>query len=126
MINKVILIGNIGGDVKIVKTKDGSQIAKASLATSEKYKDKSGNKTEKTEWHNLVFFGKLADVAEKYVKKGDRLYVEGKINTNTYEKDGKTNYFVSIVVNQMQMLGGTTRESNNKQNEQVENSDLPF
>jgi single-strand DNA-binding protein len=88
-VNKVILLGNIGKDPEVRETKAGN-IVNLVMATSEKYTDKSGQKQENTEWHNLVVFGKLADVVAKYVKKGDKLYVEGSITTRKWEdKEGK-------------------------------------
>ncbi len=89
MINKVILVGNVGKDPEVRHLESGVAVAQLPLATSETYKDKSGNKTTQTEWHNLVFWRGLADVVEKYVKKGDPLYIEGKIRSRSYDdKDG--------------------------------------
>ena len=105
-VNKVILLGNIGKDPEVRETKAGN-IVNLVMATSEKYTDKSGQKQENTEWHNLVVFGKLADVVSKYVKKGDKLYVEGSITTRKWEdKEGNTRYNTEIKVRDLTMLGG--------------------
>jgi len=110
-VNKVILLGNIGKDPEVRETKAGN-IANLTMATSERYTDKSGQKQEKTEWHNLVVFGKLADIVAKYVKKGDKLYVEGSITTRKWEdKEGNTRYNTEIKVRDLTMLGGTEKRS---------------
>ena len=110
-VNKVILLGNIGKDPEVRETKSGN-IANLVLATSERYTDKSGQKQENTEWHNLVVFGKLADVVAKYVKKGDKLYVEGSITTRKWEdKEGNTRYNTDIKVRDLTMLGGTEKKA---------------
>lgn len=97
-INKVILIGNVGQDPEIRQTQTGQELANFSLATSENWKDKSGEKKEKTEWHNIIVFGNLVSVVKNYIKKGTKLYIEGQLETQKYEKDGKTNYTTKIVV----------------------------
>ena len=105
-VNKVILIGRVGNepDIKVIGEK---KVANFSFATSETYKDKnSGDKIENTEWHNIVIWGGLADVVESYVHKGDQLYLEGKLMTRKWEKEGITYSRTEIVCNQMQMLGG--------------------
>lgn len=110
-VNKVILLGNIGKDPEVRETKAGN-IVNMVMATSEKYTDKSGQKQEKTEWHNLVVFGKLADVVSKYVKKGDKLYVEGSITTRKWEdKEGNTRYTTEVKVRDLTMLGGAEKKS---------------
>lgn len=107
-VNKVILIGNCGRDPEIRYTPDGKAVANISLATSESWKDKnSGEKVEKTEWHNLVFWGKLAEIVGEYVKKGGQIYVEGKLHTEKWQdKDGKDRYTTKITCDQMLLLGG--------------------
>ena len=105
MVNKVILIGRLGKDPEIVYANSGTAIAKVALATSEKRKDQSGQYVEKTEWHNLVMFGKLADVVGQYLKKGSQAYFEGRLETEKWEKDGVTRYTTKVIVNQMEMLG---------------------
>lgn len=103
-VNKVMLIGRVGSDVTI-RTAGDQKVASFTLATSEKYKGKDGNMVENTEWHNISIWGKLAEVAEKYVTKGTQLYIEGKIKTEKYQKDGQDKFIVRIVANSMQLLG---------------------
>ena len=104
-VNRVFLIGRVGKDPE-VKQITGGAVAKFTIATSESYKNKAGEKVEQTEWHNCVIFGKLCDIVEKYVKKGDMLYVEGKIVYGSYEHDGVKRYTTDIKVNELKMLGG--------------------
>lgn len=103
-VNKVILVGNVGKDPEIRHLDSGIAVASFSLATSESYKAKNGERVTTTEWHNIVLWRGLAEVAEKYVKKGSKLYLEGKITSRQYEKDGQTKYFTEIVANNMVML----------------------
>ena len=105
-LNKVMLIGNVGNDPEIRATGSGARVAKVSLATNRSWTDRnSGQKNEKTEWHRLTFFGRLVDIVEQWVKKGDRLYVEGRIEYSQTEGEGGTKYWTDIVVNEMVMLG---------------------
>ena len=111
-INKVILVGTVGKDPEMKYMPSGDAIANLTLATNESWKDKNtGEKKESTEWHNLSIFGGLADVASKYVRKGQLLYVEGSLKTRSWEKDGQKHYSTGIVVSEMQMLG-SKREGN--------------
>jgi single-strand DNA-binding protein len=102
-VNKVILVGRVGKDPE-VRQAGSSSVANFSMATSEKFKDKSGQWVENTEWHNIVLWGKQAELAGQYVRKGSMLYVEGSIKTETYEKDGQTKYVTKITGRQMQFL----------------------
>ena len=105
-LNKVMLIGNVGSDPDIRTTSAGTMVAKTSLATNRSYQDRSGQRQEQTEWHRLTFFGRLAEIVEQYVKKGDRLYAEGRIEySQTQDDQGNTRYWTDIVVNEMVMLG---------------------
>ncbi len=104
-VNKVILVGNVGKDPEVQYIKEDVPVARFTLATSETYKDKNGEKQTTTEWHNIVVWRGLAKVVEQWVKKGSQLYIEGKITNRSYEKDGVTKYFTEIVANNMQMLG---------------------
>jgi single-strand DNA-binding protein len=107
-LNKVMLIGNVGNDPEIRATSSGARVAKVSLATNRAWTDRnSGQKNEKTEWHRLTFFGRLVDVVEQWVKKGDRLYVEGRIEYSQTESDQGPRYWTDIVVTEMVMLGST-------------------
>lgn len=106
-VNKAILVGNLGKDPEIRYMPSGEAVASATLATTDKWKDKSGEKQEKTEWHNLTFFGRQAEIAGEYLKKGSQIYVEGRISTEKWQdKEGKDRYTTKIIVQQMQMLGG--------------------
>lgn len=105
-LNKVMLIGNLGKDPDLRFTQSGLAVASFSIATSEEWTDKNTNeKKEKTEWHRIVAFGKLAEICGKYLTKGRQVYVEGKLQTRSWEQDGVTKYTTEIVVNDMQMLG---------------------
>jgi len=110
-VNKVILLGNLGKDPEIRHLENGTPVASFSIATSETYKDKtSGERIEKTEWHNVVLWRGLAEVAEKYLHKGDQVYIEGKLRTRSWEKDGVTRYTTEIVVDNMNMLSKRSSE----------------
>lgn len=105
-VNKAILIGNLGKDPDVRYSPDGSAITNITLATTENWKDKSGEKQEKTEWHRVAFFGKLAEIAGEYLKKGSQVYVEGRIQTRKWQdKEGQDRYTTEIVADRMQMLG---------------------
>ena len=106
-LNKVMLIGNVGNDPDIRATSSGTQVGKVSLATNRQWKDGSGQQREKTEWHRLTFFGRLVDIVDQWVKKGDRLYVEGRIEYSESEKDGQKRYWTDVIVTEMVMLGST-------------------
>jgi single-strand DNA-binding protein len=106
-VNKVILVGNLGRDPEVRYMPDGGAITNVSIATTDTWKDKSGEKQEKTEWHRVVFFSKLAEIAGEYLKKGSQVYVEGRLQTRKWQdKDGVEKYTTEIVADRMQMLGG--------------------
>ena len=106
-VNKVILVGNLGKDPEVRYMPSGGAVANTTLATSESWKDKqSGETQERTEWHNLTFYGKVAEIAGEYLKKGSQIYVEGSIRTEKWQdKEGKDRYTTKIIVSEMQMLG---------------------
>ena len=105
-INKVILVGNLGADPETRYTPSGTAITSIRIATSESWKDKTtGEQQERTEWHRVKFFGRLAEIAGEYLKKGSQVYVEGKLRTDEYEKDGIKRYSTDIIADEMQMLG---------------------
>ena len=108
VLNKVMLIGNLGRDPEIKMTPSGQKVATFSIATTERYTDRNGQKQEKTEWHNIVAWRKLAEIIERYVKKGSSIYIEGKLTTRSWDdpQSGQKRYKTEIVANQMQMLGG--------------------
>ena len=105
-VNKVILIGNLGADPEVRYTPDGAQVANFNLATSESWNDRtSGEKQERTEWHRLVVWRKLAEIAGQYLKKGSKIYIEGKLQTRSWEdQSGQKRYTTEVVVNELQML----------------------
>jgi len=106
-VNKVILVGNLGKDPEVKYLDSGVAVANFSLATTENYKNKEGEKVSQTEWHNIVLWRGLAEVAEKYLKKGASVYIEGKIKTRKWEdKEGNTRYNTEILADNMTMLGG--------------------
>lgn len=106
-VNKVILVGNLGRDPEVRYSPNGSAVANVTIATSESWKDKNtGEKQERTEWHRIVFFGRLAEIAGEYLKKGAQIYVEGRLQTRKWQdKEGQDRYTTEIVANEMQMLG---------------------
>ena len=106
-VNKAILIGNLGADPEVRFTPGGQAVANFRIATSESWKDKEGNKQEKTEWHRIVVWGKLAELCGEYLKKGRQAYVEGRLQTREWtDKEGKKNYTTEVVANQVTFLGG--------------------
>ncbi|MCR5887696.1 single-stranded DNA-binding protein [Hymenobacter sp. J193] len=106
-INKVILIGNLGKDPEVRHLEGGASVAHFTLATNDHYKDKQGNRVERTEWHNITAWRGLAEMAEKYLKKGHQVYIEGKLRTRQYQdKDNQTRYITEIVADEITMLGG--------------------
>lgn len=111
MVNKVILVGNLGADPE-VKDVNGSKVANFRIATSETYTDKQGAKQTNTEWHSIVAWRNLAEIIEKYVKKGSQVYVEGKLQTRSWEKDGVKHYSTEILISTLKMLGGKKEDNN--------------
>lgn len=104
-INKVILIGNLGADPETRFTQAGSPVTNFRIATSENWMDKqSGQRQERTEWHSIVCFGKLAEISGEYLRKGSKVYIEGSLRTSSWESDGQTRYKTEIICNDMQML----------------------
>ena len=107
-VNKVTLIGNLGADPEIRYTANGSAVANVRLATAESWRDReSGEQQERTEWHRVVFFSRLAEIVGEYLKKGSQVYIEGRLQTRKWQdRDGNDRYTTEIVANEMQMLGG--------------------
>ena len=132
-LNKVMLIGNVGVDPEYRTTATGTAVISLTLATNEKWTDKQGAKQEKTEWHRVAMFNKLAELANQYVKKGSKIYIEGKITTNSYEKNGEKRYSTEIIANSMQFLDSKPKDSEPRQQAQSNsqfgddfNDDIPF
>ena len=125
-VNKVILVGNLGQKPEMRYTATQTAVANLSIATTESWKDKeSGENRDKTEWHRVVFFGNLAEIAERYLDKGSSVYVEGKIQTRKWQdKEGKDRWTTEILGNQLTMLG--SRNSNDSGSQQDTSSDTPF
>jgi len=127
-INKVILVGNLGRDPEVRYSPNGAAIANLSVATSESWKDKNtGEQVEKTEWHRVVMFRRLAEIAGEYLKKGSKVYIEGKLQTRKWQgQDGQDRYTTEIVANEMQMLdsrgGGSASFDNNYDSSQGSSS----
>ena len=113
-VNKAIIVGNLGRDPEVRYTANGSAVANVTIATSESWKDKqSGERQERTEWHRVVFFGRLAEIAEEYLKKGSQVYIEGSIRTQKWQdkESGQDRYTTEIVARDMQMLGSRGGDS---------------
>ena len=115
-VNKVIILGRLGADPEVRFTPSGDAVCNLSVATSENWKDKAGERQERTEWHRVVLYRRLAEVAGEYLKKGRPVYLEGRLQTNKWQtKDGQDRYTTEIIGDQMKMIGG--RDDNNSQNE---------
>lgn len=112
-INKVILVGHLGKDPEVKTIESGVKVAKFSLATTESYKDKSGERKDVTEWHNVTCWRNLAEIAEKYLTKGKQIYVEGKIRSRTWEDNGVKKYAIDIVADSFTMLGSRSDANDN-------------
>ena len=125
-VNKVILVGNLGQKPEMRYTATQTAVANLSIATTESWKDKeSGENRDKTEWHRVVFFGSLAEIAEKYLDKGSSIYVEGKIQTRKWQdKDGNDRYTTEVLGNQLTMLG--SKSSSDSSNQTNSSSNTPF
>lgn len=105
MINKVILLGNVGADPEVRALDGGKKVARIRVATTERYTDQQGKKQEHTEWHRVTLWDGLADVVDKYVHKGSQVYIEGKIRTREYEAKGEKRYATEIIANDMKLIG---------------------
>ena len=128
-VNKVILVGNLGKDPEVKYLDSGVVVANFSLATTENYKNKEGERVSQTEWHNIVLWRGLAEVAEKYLKKGSSVYIEGKIKTRKWEdKEGINRYNTEILADNMTMLGGRPISEKTSEENLITDSkdDLPF
>jgi single-strand DNA-binding protein len=136
-INKVILVGNLGKDPEVRHLEGGTTVANFTLATTEVFKDKSGNRKEQTEWHNIVVWKGLADIAEKYLKKGSTIYLEGRIRYKSYEKEGIKHYNTEILCDTFTILSkkenNTSSSSEGANNSETtleitpeKTDDLPF
>ncbi len=130
-LNKVMIIGNLGRDPEVTYTQSGVAVAKIAVATSETWNDKTtGEKREKTEWHRITFFGKQAETIGRYMSKGSQIYVEGRLQTSQYEKDGITRYSTEIMANNFQFIGskggGNFQQQNQGGFQQPQNGSAGF
>lgn len=134
-VNKVILIGNLGKDPEVRHLENGKAVVNFSIATSESYKNKAGERVTNTEWHNVVLWTPLAEIAEKYLKKGNQVYIEGKLTSRSYQdKEGVTKYITEVVGRQLTLLGRNNSNSNagsenthqSQEGQSEEVDDLPF
>ena len=132
-INKVILVGNLGNDPELRYTGGGTAVCNFSIATNESYKDADGNMVDKTEWHRVVAWGRLAEICGEYLTKGRQVYIEGSLHTNKWEdKDGNTRYTTEIKAREMQMLGPGGGETNPSPRDQdsapsdADEEEIPF
>lgn len=134
-VNKVILLGNLGKDPEIKYMTNGEAVANIALATTEVWKDKNGEKVEKTEWHRVTFYRKLAEIVGEYCKKGKSIYVEGRLETRKWQdKSGQDRYTTEIIATDMKLLGGLSKDDYNRRDEQPRNqkesfsddTDIPF
>lgn len=125
--NKVILIGRLGKDPDVRYTPDGSMVTNLNLATAEQWKDKNGEKVQKTEWHKIVTYKNLAEICGKYLAKGSLIFIEGKIQTRSWEdKEGVKRYTTEIVASQMKVLDGKKAEDTQSDSQQAPLGDSPF
>ena len=126
-VNKVILIGGLGKDPELRFMPNGEAVCNFSIATSENWKDKGGNKQERTEWHNIVMYRKLAEIAGEYLKKGSPVYIEGKLQTRKWQtKEGQDRYTTEIIADSMQMLGSKTQNNDaSDSNTQAKQNNAP-
>ncbi len=126
-VNKAIILGRLGKDPELRSTGSGKSVASFSMATNETWKDQSGEQQERTDWHNIVAWGKTAELCAEYLKKGREAFIEGRIQTRSYEKDGQTRYMTEIVADRVQFIGGNN-SSNNKRGSSFTGggSDVPF
>ena len=128
-INKVILLGNLGADPELRTTAGGDAVATISIATSDSWKDKNtGEEQQKTEWHRVVFFRRMAEVVGQYLKKGSSVYIEGQLQTNSYEdkNTGEKKFSTQIVARDMQMLGSRNSETQSNSSEEVSTDQTPM
>ena len=127
-LNKVMLIGNLGKDPELKYTASGVGVCTFSIATAASWKDTEGNQQDRTEWHNIVAWRKLAEICGEWLKKGKRVYIEGRIQTRSYEKDGVKRYVTEIIADQMLMLDSAKpkEESATAEPSQAKEDDLPF
>ena len=124
-VNKVILIGRLGKDPAVKYTPSGRAVANFSIATNEAW-TKEGEKHEQTDWHNIVLWGKTAEIAGQYLVKGSRVFIDGKLRTRQYDKDGQTHYMTEVIGDRLEFLDSKPQGQDNVPNEQGSEDDMPF
>lgn len=120
-VNKVILIGHLGADAEYRQSATGTGVTRCNIATSKVWNDDQGQKQERTEWHRVIFFNRLAEIASQYLKKGMQIYIEGELRTSSWEKDGVRRYSTDIIAREMQMLGTRSSDSSSSDSAQAQN-----
>ncbi len=126
-INKVTIIGNLGADPVVRMSSTGGSVTSINVATSESWKDKeSGKLQEKTEWHKITLFGKLAEISGEYLKKGSKVYIEARLQTRSYEKDGQKRYVTDIIAHEMQMLSSKDSDGDAYLDSGTDTDSIPF
>jgi len=125
-VNKVILVGRLGADPEVRYTADGTPVAKFNLATGESYTDKNGNRQEKTEWHRIVAWRKLAEITGKYLTKGRLVYIEGSLQTTSWEKDSVKRHTTEIVARDLQMLDSAKEKNGKWEEPPLPDEEMPF
>jgi len=126
MVNKAIIVGRLGKEPETRYTSGGSSVCNFSVATDESYKDKSGERQKKTTWHRIVAFGKLAEICQQYLHKGSLVFIEGRIQTREWEKDGQKRTTTEIVANEMRMLGDKKRDEHDQRTDGEEKPDADY
>lgn len=124
--NTAFLIGRLGKEPDVKYTQDGKMITSFNLATDEQWKDKNGERVKKTEWHKIVTFGKLAEICGNYLKKGSKVFCSGRIETQSWEKDGQKHYKTVIILSSMEMLDSKKSEDTQPESQQAPLDDVPF
>lgn len=125
-LNKVMLLGNLGADPELRATQGGQSVLKLRLATSESFLDKQNERQERTEWHQVTIWGKRGEALAKFLAKGNKLFVEGRIQTSTYEKDGEKKYRTEVIANNVILLGGKPGGARLQDEGEIDQGDLPF
>jgi single-strand DNA-binding protein len=126
-VNKVILIGNVGKDPELKHTPQGTPVAKISIATNERFKGKDGQWTDRTEWHSIVLWQRLAEIASEYLKKGGKVYIEGRLKTSSWDDSGTKKYRTDVIATDLVLLGTPTKDTEEKPEAgPITDEDIPF
>lgn len=126
-VNKVTLIGNLGKDPELKHTPQGTPVATISIATNERFKNKAGEWTDRTEWHSIVLWQRLAEIAAEYLKKGGKVYIEGRLKTSSWDDSGTKKYRTDVIATDLVLLGTPTKETEEKpESSPITDEDIPF